>query len=307
MKTIQLLSILAVMASPAIAAPLSGYQSIFTTAIGPSEASAITYNRDTDTLFTIGDEGHELRQISKTGQLIDKMDFNNRGPAGSRALEDPEGLAYLGGGQFAIADERAMTAWVTSYNPGTEVQPHTMSGYVFGENSGNSGLEGVAFDPINNSLFGVKEVSPLAIYEMSNLSGSGTVSEPFATRFFNRTGIIDIADIFMLSNSNAFALDDPRRLNMLILSQESNVILEMTRAGAVVDTLDISFLGSHSIEGITMDDSGTIYLVSETTLAGGGSTLFVLNAVPEPSTYALFGLGLLGAWAFSHRRRTIAV
>src|SRR5262245_12873641 len=38
-----------------------------------SEASGITYNWDTDTLFVVGDGGTSVVQISKTGQLINSM------------------------------------------------------------------------------------------------------------------------------------------------------------------------------------------------------------------------------------------
>ena len=34
------------------------------------EASAVTYNWDTDTLFVLGDGGTSIVEVSKTGQLI---------------------------------------------------------------------------------------------------------------------------------------------------------------------------------------------------------------------------------------------
>ena len=37
------------------------------------EASAVTYNWDTDTLFVVGDGGTSVVQVNKTGQLIDSM------------------------------------------------------------------------------------------------------------------------------------------------------------------------------------------------------------------------------------------
>ena len=37
------------------------------------EASAVTYNWDTDTLFIVGDGGTSVAQVSKTGALIDSM------------------------------------------------------------------------------------------------------------------------------------------------------------------------------------------------------------------------------------------
>src|SRR5215813_4787865 len=37
------------------------------------EASGVTYNWDTDTLFVVGDGGTSVVQVSKTGVLIDSM------------------------------------------------------------------------------------------------------------------------------------------------------------------------------------------------------------------------------------------
>ena len=37
------------------------------------EASAVTYNWDTDTLFLVGDGGRSVTQVTKAGELIDTM------------------------------------------------------------------------------------------------------------------------------------------------------------------------------------------------------------------------------------------
>jgi uncharacterized protein YjiK len=51
-----------------------------------AEASAVTYNRDADTLFVLGDSGTSIVQISKTGQYIDSMTLaRTRSPAPRRA------------------------------------------------------------------------------------------------------------------------------------------------------------------------------------------------------------------------------
>jgi len=62
-------------------------------------------------------------------------------------------------------------------------------------------------------------------------------------------------------------------------------------------------LPANAIEGVTVDERGTIYLVAEQAgVLGGKSQLIVLTPVPEPSTYAMMiaGIGLLG---FMARRR----
>src|ERR1700754_2669522 len=63
-----------------------------------SEASAVTYNADTDTLFVVGDEGGAVAQVSKTGQLINSTTLTG--------FDDTEGLTYVGDGKFVLVEER---------------------------------------------------------------------------------------------------------------------------------------------------------------------------------------------------------
>ena len=305
---------LAAMAYPTMAAGLlSAYTNYSTYYLGGvSEASAVTYNRDTGTLFTIGDEGTALVQMTTTGVFINSMTFDNSGDRAQRTLDDPEGLAYLGNGQILIADERRNVAYLSTYAAGTQVQKNTMSSYAFGLYDGNTGLEGVAYDPISNSLWGVKEQGPMTIYQTSNIAGGTnvTVSNPFPGNRFTRAGISSMSDIYMLASSEAFTLEDPRRSHLFILARDNTLILEMTRTGEVVDQLDLSFLGRSTIEGMTMDDQGTIYLVAEQSVANGlgtdgQSALYVLSSVPEPSAWAFLGLGLLGTATLRLRRQTL--
>jgi hypothetical protein len=64
------------------------------------EASAVTYDWDTDTLFVVGDGGTSVVQVDKTGKLIDSMTLaKGSSPQGTEFFV-PEGLAYVGGGKF---------------------------------------------------------------------------------------------------------------------------------------------------------------------------------------------------------------
>jgi uncharacterized protein YjiK len=233
-----------------------------------SEASTLCYNSDADTLFTIGDEGEAICEYGTDGSFKGKMSLITRRPDGSKALVDSEGLAYLGNSRFMIADERPMTGLIATYERGTTAAaadfPSVLVDPLFTGNS-NNGLEGVCYDPVTGTVWGVKEHTPFAIYQIGGFdSPTPVVNKPFSAQKFNKLGYLhDIADIFIMANSKHFAAEDPRRMNLLILSQEDNLVLEMTRAGEVVDILDISLIGRHTIEGITMDDQGTLYLASE--------------------------------------------
>ncbi len=55
-----------------------------------------------------------------------------------------------------------------------------------------------------------------------------------------------------------------------------------------------------------MDGAGVLYLVAEGEASLLPSHLYVLNAVPEPSTYALLGLGAMVAAITVFRRRNAA-
>ncbi|MFD2257184.1 SdiA-regulated domain-containing protein [Luteolibacter algae] len=312
MNSLYSLGIAAVISAvPALALePLSNYTHIVTYAIsGVSEASGVTYNWDTDTLFAIGDEGEALVQITKTGQTIDMMAFDfNVSPRDARGLDDPEGVAYLGNNTFIIADERDFMGRVTPYEAGTlrtQAQLNPRS-YDFDHlnifDNTNNGLEGITYDPIDKAVWAIKELGPVSVFRMTgvpDVSGNPvlpiSVSEPIERRFITRwdtqpaanpMGVQQVSDIFALSTVAAIPADDPRKTNFLLLARNRNLIFEVTRTGTVVDTLSILPIGRGTIEGLTMDNDGVIYLCSEQGAAPNDfSGLHVLT--PPPTNYTL--------------------
>jgi hypothetical protein len=86
----------------------------------------------------------------------------------------------------------------------------------------------------------------------------------------------------------------PAADNLLILSLDSRKLVETTRTGTLLSSLDLTPLTTQAIEGVTVDERGVIYLVAEGSSGAIPSQLLVLTPVPEPAEYALMLAGLLG-------------
>lgn len=325
MKSLYHLGVAAVIgAVPALAVePLKNYTHLVTHRIpGVSEASGVAYNWDTNTLFVIGDEGEALVQINKKGETINQMGFDfNVSPREARGLDDPEGVAYLGNNTFMIADERDFMGRVTPYEAGarrTQAQLNPRSyGFDYQNiyQSSNNGIEGLAYDPIDKAIWAIKELGPPCVFRMKgvpDISGNPSsplvVDEPIIRRNITRwytlpeadpMGVQQMSDIFALSSCAAIPANDPRKTNLLLLSRDRHLIFEVTRTGTVVDTLSTDAIGRGTIEGMTMDNDGVLYLVSEQGAAPNNfSGLHVLTPPPAPSTnYTLQLLHLADAEA----------
>jgi len=119
-------------------------------------------------------------------------------------------------------------------------------------------------------------------------------------------GLSTLSDVQTLSPVDALS-GTAAADNLLVLSLGSRRLVEVNRQGVVLSSFDLSnVLPRNGIEGVTIDEKGTIYLVAEQIQDGvvpplnPQSQLIVLSApVPEPESVALalVGLGLLGVAA----------
>jgi predicted extracellular nuclease/uncharacterized protein YjiK len=252
------------------------------------EASAITYNWDRDSLFVVGDGTTSIVEISKTGAYIGSMTLADG------AFDDIEGLAYVGNGQFVMVEERTRSVVRFDYTAsGTLVRADTEV-VQLGTATGNTGLEGVTYDPQTGGYVFVKESGPQGIFQTAIDFAAGTASNGSATtenavNLFDPTKLAvgDMADVFALSNLSTVGMSE--RGNLLVLSQESGKILEVDRQGSILSSLTIvGDPGNDAIqqqhEGVAMDREGNLYVVSEN---GGGSTdrpqLWVYKASDVPN------------------------
>lgn len=282
------------------------------------EASAVTYNRDTGTLFIVGDGGRAITQVTTTGTLIDTMTLAEGGSPQGTFFYDPEGLTYVGGGRFAMVEERERRVHLVSYAAGTTLGASPSGSFVkLGTTIGNNGIEGIAYDPTADIADGlgfvaVKESGPQGVFETRIDFGAGTATNGSpslanAVNLFEPTlaGLADFADVFALSAIGSLAAG-PDGGHLLILSQESGRIVEIDRAGNVHSSLTIALEDGDALtqpisiadmnhEGLTMDERGFLYVVSEN---GGGDAdhpqlwVYAPSPVPLPAAGWLLMSGL---------------
>ncbi|WP_179074970.1 SdiA-regulated domain-containing protein [Nostoc sp. C057] len=259
------------------------------------EVSAVTYNKDTDTLFVVGDGGRAIVQVSKTGQLIDSMTLASGSSPQGTEFYDTEGLTYVGDGKFVLIEERDRQANLFTYAPGTTLTRSNVQTVKLGTTVGNIGIEGISYDPQTGGFIAVKEITPEGIFQTNIDFAAGTASNGSpttvnSTNLFDPAlaGLADFADVFALSNLSALN-GQPDSSRLLILSQESGKIVNIDRTGNISSSLTIVSDAGNPLsvvdqgnEGITVDKNGLIYVVNEN---GGGDIDHPQLWVYAPSSF----------------------
>ena len=237
---------------------LSGYQLIATYSLPSatlSGASAVAWNWDSDTLLIVPDSGLVMVMVSKTGAVLSQMTMKN--------FADTEGLTYMGGGTYALSEERLGRAYKFTYVAGGTLDRNTLQSIAIGPNTGtNDGSEGVSFDPRDGSWVSIKEKNPENVYRVTGsfATGASTYTDLFATA---QLGVNDIADVLVLATVPGVA-DGPDANNLLLLSQSSQRLLKVSRTGQILGTLSLTNLATNP-EGVTMDASQRLYICSDST------------------------------------------
>jgi uncharacterized protein YjiK len=266
------------------------------------EVSAVTYDWDTDTLFVVGDGGTSVVQVSKTGQLIDSMTLAPGSSPQGTDFYDPEGLTYVGGGRFVMIEERDRQAVLFTYAAGATLTRSAAQTVKLGTFADNIGIEGISYDPLTGGFIAVKETQPEGIFQtdIDFAMGTATNGSPTTLNSINLfdpalANLLDFADVFALSNLPSLSGADSSHL--LVLSQESGKIVNISRSGVVANSLTIVSdpgnplsVSGQQHEGLTMDGNGVLYVVSEN---GGGDInhpqlwVYASSSVPNQAPTAV--------------------
>ncbi|MDV5859600.1 SdiA-regulated domain-containing protein [Pseudomonas mendocina] len=226
-----------------------------------SDVSALTYDPDRRSLFSVTNKPAKVIELSLQGDLLRTIDLEGFG--------DPEAIEYIAPGTYVIADEREqrlVKVLIEDDSRVIDAADFQQLSLGIGLN-GNKGFEGLAYDAANQRLLVAKERDPVRIFEVLGFPHVDE-SRPLALQV--NTDPKRDARLFVRDLSS---LDfDAATGHLLALSDESRLVIELNAKGKPISTLSL-LRGQHGLrrsvpqaEGIATDDDGNLYLISEPNL-----------------------------------------
>ncbi|MCY1405541.1 SdiA-regulated [compost metagenome] len=218
------------------------------------EASDLTYNPVSKTLFAVMGKNPFLVELNLEGDVLRKMPLEG--------WSNPEGVAVLEGGRLAIVDERDHSLTIVTLTADTRSLNITdFPQYDLGPSENqNKAFEAIAWDPRQQRIV-LGEERPPALFTWNSDGHSPLTgdNQPLPNEELD------------LRNLSALGID-PRTGHMLVLSADSNMLLELDENGEQVSFMTLlgGFNGLNKriprAEGVAMDEQGNLYIVSEPNL-----------------------------------------
>ncbi|MEG2914571.1 MAG: SdiA-regulated domain-containing protein [Pseudomonas sp.] len=218
------------------------------------EASDLAYNPQTKTLFSVMGKNPFLVELSLQGEVLRKMPLVG--------WSNPEGLSAMENGLMAIVDERQHMLSIVKVDADTrELNIANFPKYDLGPSKDqNKAFEAITWDPRNQQLL-LGEERPPALFTWQSDGGQTLKGDKQKLS----------SDELDIRNLSALATD-PRTGHLLVLSADSHLLLELDEKGEQVSFMTLlgGFNGLKNTipraEGVTMDEAGTLYMVSEPNL-----------------------------------------
>ncbi|WP_304640874.1 SdiA-regulated domain-containing protein [Pseudomonas sp.] len=224
--------------------------------------SGLTFDPDRDHLWAVVNNPTQLLALDRSGNVLQRVSLEG--------FNDTEAVAYLGDDMLVVVEERRQNLVVIAV-PDRATDSIQRDGHPFLtlklSAPDNNEYEGVSYDRENDRLFLVRERKPMRLYEIGGFRATleGDLS-------------LDIYEHRDLVRNKVFATDlssvhyHQQTGNLLLLSDESRMIIEFSPQGNVVAyrTLRPGFAGLQNLipqaEGLAMDDAGSVFVVSEPNL-----------------------------------------
>ena len=218
------------------------------------EASDLSYNPQTKTLFSVMGKNPFLVELTLQGDVLRKMPLVG--------WSNPEGVTVMENGLMAIVDEREHLLTIVKVDANTrELNIADFPKYDLGPSKNqNKAFEAITWDPHNQQLL-LGEERPPALFTWK--SDGSQILKGDKQKL--------ASDELDIRNLSALAID-PRTGHTLVLSADSHLLLELDEKGEQVSFMTLlgGFNGLKDTipraEGVTMVDAGTLYMVSEPNL-----------------------------------------
>lgn len=225
------------------------------------DLSALTFDRERRVLVSVTNQPPQLVELSLDGELLRTVEL--------RGFSDPEAVEYIAPGLFVIADEREQRLVEVRLDNDAQVfdaagAPQLLLGIGL---NGNKGLEGLAYDPVSETLLVAKERDPVRIFAIRGFPHR----QPEAALDVQLLESVERDARLFLRDLSSLDFDAASG-HLLVLSDESRLLLELDRDGRPISSLSL-LAGHHGLtrsvpqaEGVTLDDRGVLYLISEPNL-----------------------------------------
>jgi uncharacterized protein YjiK len=218
------------------------------------EASDLAYDPQTKTLFSVMGKNPFLVELTLQGDVLRKMPLVG--------WSNPEGVTVMGNGLLAIVDEREHTLSIVKVDADTrELNIANFPKYDLGPSKDqNKAFEAIVWDSRNQQML-LGEERPPALFTWKSNDGQTLTGDKQKLA----------SDELDIRNLSALAID-PRTGHTLVLSADSHLLLELDEKGEQVSFMTLlgGFNGLKKTipraEGVTMDETGTLYMVSEPNL-----------------------------------------
>jgi uncharacterized protein YjiK len=196
--------------------------------INISEPSGLAINNEGTELYTVSDNTNKIYKLSTTGKVLKTYNYEGN---------DLEGVSMFTSNKLLLAEERTKEIVVF------DLQNNTFNKHkvAYENKDANSGIEGVAFNPNNNTIFILNEKNPGLLIK---LNADFSILETYKLKFAS-----DYSGIFYDKTTN----------NLWIVSDQSKTINKCNLSGKLIESYPISVAKS---EGIAVTNN-TIYIVSD--------------------------------------------
>lgn len=221
--------------------------------------SGIVHMADQKQFLAILNRPNLLIRMNEEGEILGQHRLHG--------VSDTEDVSYLGHNKVLVVQEKrnAIAIFNLPEQANQDIYiANAQQWQLETEDFNNLGYEGAAYDASEDALYIVKEKSPKKLLHIAAISQLRAGQQPKVSDLSHL-----LTHVPFLTDLSAIAVS-PRTGHLLLLSDESQMIAEINTHGKLINALSLMPTKWHKErlpmpqpEGLTLDDKGQMYVVSE--------------------------------------------